>query len=201
MTRERLALKFNLVKTSLSAALSAALSGALSIAVIGAAATVAAEAAFAAPAPSKERSRLEELFIWKTSEELKLAPAVEVKFTETIHSLNSRRREANAKMDAALASLAQAKTKADAEKALNAHRAALREVQAVQSAEIDKLRPLIGPEKLAQYIVVKSSILEKLKSMLAAPTAPPSAASASGPTSGAPAGSPSATMSPAAPAK
>ena len=156
--------------------------------------------ASAAPAfadsTSKERSRLEELFIWKTSEELKLDPKVEIKFTETIHSLNTRRRAANTKMDAALASLAQAKTKDQAEKALNAHRAALREVQAVQTTEIEKLRPLLGPEKLAQYIVVKSSILEKLKTMLAAPgpqapQAPPAQASTASSTTVTPAATPS----------
>ena len=125
-----------------------------------------------APVPaaaSKERSRLDALFIWKTSEELKLDAPTEQKFTEVIESLNARRRAANLKMDESLAQLSHAKTKAEAEKALNAHRAALREVQATQSSEIDRLRPLLGPEKLAQYITVKNFILEKLKTMLAAP--------------------------------
>lgn len=127
-------------------------------------------------ADSKERARLEELFIWKTSEELRLAPADEQKFTEAIHDLNQRRRAANARMDAALAALASAKTKAETDKALSEHRAALRDTQAVQTAELDRLRPLLGSEKLAKYIVAKSSILEKLKSMLAAPGALPAPA-------------------------
>jgi Spy/CpxP family protein refolding chaperone len=126
-------------------------------------------------ADSKERARLEELFIWKTSEELKLGPAEEQKFTDVVHDLNKRRREANARMDDALAALASAKTKAESEKALSAHRAALRETQNVQNAELDRLRPLLGSEKLARYIVTKSSILEKLKTMLAAPSAMPAA--------------------------
>ncbi len=137
--------------------------------------------AAAAPTASKERSRLEELFIWKTSEELKLAPATEQKYSETIYALNARRHDANAKMDTALSALGQAKTKAQAEKALTAHRTALKEVQAVQTAEIEKLRPLLGPEKLAQYIVVKNSILEKLKAMLAAPAPTASPASVAQP--------------------
>jgi hypothetical protein len=83
---------------------------------------------------SKERARLEELFIWKTSEELKLQPAAEQKFTDVIHALNKRRRNANARMDAALDTLALAKTKTEIEKALAAHRAALRETQAVQTS-------------------------------------------------------------------
>lgn len=128
----------------------------------------------AAKPDSKERSRIEELFIWRTSEELRLAPIEEQKFTEAIHALNKRRREANERMDAALVTLSNAKTKAAAEKALAGHGAALREVHAVQLAEIDKLRRLLGPEKLAQYLVEKNSILEKLKTMLAAPQEPAS---------------------------
>jgi len=155
------------------------------LAVILATACLASSQALAAApmdAKAKERARLEELFIWKTSEELKLAPATEQKYNETIKALNVRRREANAKMDAALSALAKAKSKAEAEKALAEHKAALRDVQSTQTAEIDKLRPLLGPEKLAQYIVVKSSILEKLKSMLAAPAPAPATAPASAPT-------------------
>lgn len=145
-------------------------------------------------AESKERARLEELFIWKTSEELKLQPADEQKFTDIIHALNKRRRDANARMDAAMDVLAAAKTKAESEKALSAHRAALRETQAVQTAELDRLRPLLGPEKLAKYIVTKNSILEKLKTMLASPAALPAPASAAASAS---TGTTSATTSPA----
>jgi hypothetical protein len=130
-------------------------------------------------ADSKERARLEELFIWKTSEELKLQPSDELKFTDVVHDLNKRRREANARMEDALGALASAKTRAESEKALAAHRAALRETQAVQTAELDRLRPLLGSEKLAKYIVAKSEILEKLKTMLAAPNAMPSSSGSS----------------------
>ena len=178
-----------------SAAAYAGQRSAVSPAVSGAvtpATSLATSSALAGSEPSaKERSRLEELFIWKTSEELRLAPLEEQKFTEAIHVLNKRRRDANAKMDAALIALSKAKTKAEAEMALATHRAALRDVQAVQAAEIDRLRPLLGPVKLAQYIVAKSSILDKLKSMLAAPpipvaTAPAPGASTSGATSAIP---------------
>lgn len=134
-------------------------------------------------ADSKERARLEELFIWKTSEELKLQPSDELKFTEVIHDLNKRRRDANVRMDNALTALNAAKTKPEFEKALSAHRAALRETQALQTTELDRLRPLLGSEKLAKYILAKSSILEKLKSMLASPGAMPAPASAAAPTS------------------
>lgn len=119
---------------------------------------------------SKERSRLEELFIWKASEELKLPPAEETKFTEIIKTLNASRRAAGDEMDAAVKDLDAAKTKAEAEKALARHRAALKQVHAVQTAELDKLKPLLGSEKLARYLVVKNTLLERLKTMLSSPS-------------------------------
>jgi len=133
------------------------------------AAFIAAPIASRAASDPKERSRLEELFIWKASEELKLPPAEETKFTEIIKSLNASRHAASEEMDAAVKDLDSAKTKADADKALARHRAALKAVQAVQTSELDKLKPLLGSEKMARYLVVKTALLEKLKSLLSAP--------------------------------
>lgn len=115
---------------------------------------------------SKERSRLEELFIWKTSEELKLVPAEEMKYTEIIRTLNVEKKRSAEAMDEAIRGLGQVKTKAEAEKALARHREALRKYQAVQLAELDRLRPLLGTERLARYLLVKNEITEKLKAVL-----------------------------------
>lgn len=142
-------------------------------AVVEATPTPAAVAPQATPAidkAAKERARIEELFIWKASEELKLSASDETKFTEIIRNFNTRRRAANVKMDEALSTLGKVKTKAEAEKALTQHRSALREMQSLQTGEIDQLKPLLGAQKLAQYLVVKNSILEKLKVLLSAPT-------------------------------
>jgi hypothetical protein len=58
-----------------------------------------------APTPEQGRSRLLELFIWKTSEELKLPTDVEAKFDEIIRSLNERRKANNERMEKAIARL------------------------------------------------------------------------------------------------
>lgn len=139
--------------------------------------TFAAESAPVMDSAAKERSRLEELFIWKTSEELKLEAKEELKFTETIRTINARRRAANVKMDQAVNELTKVKSKADADKALAAHHAALREIQSVQNDEVAQLKKLLGSEKAAQYLVVKSAILEKLKTMLSAPAPAPASVS------------------------
>jgi hypothetical protein len=114
--------------------------------------------------------RIEELFIWKVSEELKLPPAQELKFTEVIRSLGVRKRNATEAMAEVTRKLDAAKDKSEAERSLKKYHEALREFQAVQLAEYDNLKGLLGAEKLARYLVVKSELNEKLKTLLSNPT-------------------------------
>jgi hypothetical protein len=140
-----------------------------------------------ASADSKERSRLEDLFIWKVSEELKLQPAEEVKFTETIRALNIDKKKAAEQLDDASRGLSQASSKASAEKALVRYRKTLGAYQSVQLKELDRLKTLLGSERLARYIVVKNEITEKLKVLLSSgPTPQPSPESSATPTPAAP---------------
>lgn len=130
----------------------------------------------AATEVDKTRSRLDELFIWKASEELKLTPEVEQKFTDIIRELGARKRQAAQQMEKVVAELDAAKTKPQAEKALARLRDAINEYHAIQIAEVDRLKPLLGPEKLARYFVVKDALSAKLKAMLSAPSANPAPA-------------------------
>lgn len=124
-----------------------------------------------APATSKEGSRLEELFIWKVSEELKLPPKQEQAFADTIRDLNEKRRLANEGLSEAIRQLSRASSRAERRKALARHRAALRTYHDVQMEELDRLQRLLGDESLARYLVVKSDLSEKLKALLSSPTA------------------------------
>lgn len=123
----------------------------------------------AATSPSKENkegTRLEELFIWKASEELRLPPDQEAKFADTIRELNARRRKVNEAMEHSIQALNGAKTKAEAEKLTAAYKAQLKEVHAVQLAEFDQLKQIIGVEKLARFLVVKNEITDRLKALM-----------------------------------
>jgi hypothetical protein len=127
-------------------------------------------AAVAGPENEKARTRLEELFIWKTSEELKLPPEQEQKFSEIVHALGARKRKASERMEKAVAALDAAKGKPAADKALAQVRETLTEYNSIQLAEFDQLKSLIGSEKLARYYVVKGALSDKLKAMLSAPS-------------------------------
>lgn len=124
-----------------------------------------------AGATSKEGSRLEELFIWKASEELRLQPEQESKFADTIRDLNARRRKATDALETTIAALANVKSKAESEKLIAIYRNQLRDVHAVQLAEFDQVKKVIGPEKLAKYLVVKNNLTDKLKSLISSPQA------------------------------
>lgn len=133
---------------------------------------LAPNAVFAeADATEKDRDRLEELFVWKASETLKLPPEQEQKFAQAIRDLNTRKKQANEKMEKAIAQLAAAKSKSNADKALGNYRGVLKDYHSLQFAEVDQLRALLGPEKLARYFVVKAELSEQLKALLSGPRA------------------------------
>lgn len=144
-----------------------------------------AQIAFAnsdSPTPSADpgRGRLLELFIWKTSEELKLPTETETKFGEKVRNFNEKRKANGERLDRAIRKLDEA-SKASAgkpskalETALTEYRNTLKELHQIQNDELSQMRSILGPVKLAKYLVVKNEITEKLKSFLSRPetTAP-----------------------------
>jgi hypothetical protein len=156
----------------------------------------------AAATPDQGRSRLLELFIWKTSEELKLPTDVEAKFGETVRHLNERRKANTERMEKAIqrldeltraqqepvaaASPAASPTstpKSDAkaiDAALAENRKSLQEYQKLQNDELAQLKVILTPEKLARYFVVKSELTEKLKTFLSKPNDPSASPSPGG---------------------
>lgn len=138
------------------------------------------------PNPSTDpgRGRLMELFIWKTSEELKLPTETETKFGEKVRSLNEKRKANGERLERAIKKLddalkvpaAAGKTNKAVEAALTEYRNTLKELHQIQNDEISQMRAILGPEKLAKYLVVKNEISEKLKSFLSRPEGAPAPA-------------------------
>jgi hypothetical protein len=142
--------------------------------------------------PEQGRSRLLELFIWKTSEELKLPTDVENKFGEIVRHLNEKRKANGERMEKAIVRLDQltqsqstteastsptpGATKPDAkvlDAALTEYRKALQEYQKLQTDELTQLKAILPPDKLARYLVVKNELTEKLKTFLSKPNEAP----------------------------
>ena len=113
----------------------------------------------------REKRRLEELFIWKMSEELKLPVEVESSFAETIRSLNREKSKSLSDIESALVAIDQAKTKTESEKAVKRYEKAIRKFGDVPIREVSRLRKVLGSERLSRYLVSKSQMAEKLKAM------------------------------------
>ena len=113
----------------------------------------------------RERRRLEELFIWKMSEELKLSVETETPFAEAIRALNREKSNVNQELSRTLQAIEKAKSPKEREAAFRSYETAWRQYGELPLKEISRMRPILGSEKLGQYLVGKSLMAEKLKAL------------------------------------
>lgn len=154
--------------------------GALSIAPLKSifAAKVGAKAAVAKTGDvqevlvDKERRRLEELFIWKMSEELKLPVEQETQFANLMRSLNREKSKTNLAVASALDEISRAqavsdptKSRAAIEKAVKNYEKAWLAYGRIPLNEVRRMRQLLGPERLGKYLIAKSVMAEKMMAL------------------------------------
>lgn len=113
----------------------------------------------------RERRRLEEVFIWKMSEELRLSVEIEATFAEAIRALNREKHSANSEVSQSLAALGKSKSPKDRDLALKRYERAWRNYGELPIREVSRMRPILGSEKLGQYLVAKSQMAERLKAL------------------------------------
>lgn len=118
---------------------------------------------------NERRNQLEELFIWKTSEELKLSQADDKAFTEIVKSLNKKKFELNEEMHEIVVKMAQEPTDKKKLALLNQYKKTLQTYNHLSEEEIDKMKSLLGIQKLSQYLKIKQDITRRVKSLLANP--------------------------------
>lgn len=120
----------------------------------------------------ENRSRVEELFIWKISDEMKLSVPEEKSFSDLIRNLNQKKLKTNEELQIVLKSLAKASTRKDKEKFLAEHRKLLKQYNDYSLEEVDRIQKIFGTDKAAQYFVLKNDLTSRLKSLLAIPEKP-----------------------------
>lgn len=118
------------------------------------------------PAAPKRAQRLEELFVWKLSDELKLSPTDEKKFSDLIHDLNNQKAQLHEKVEASLKKLEGAATEKARVAAFGEYRKNLQAYQNLSIEELDRVKALLGLERLAKYVEIKSDLTSKVKSLL-----------------------------------
>lgn len=117
----------------------------------------------------ESRSRVEELFIWKISDEMKLSVPEEKSFSDLIRTLNRKKAKANERIQSVLKELSKTTVPKEREKLLVEHRSLLKEYNNYSLEELDKIQKLFGPQKAAQYFVLKNDLTVRLKNLLAIP--------------------------------
>jgi hypothetical protein len=118
------------------------------------------------------RSRVEELFIWKISDEMKLSVPDEKSFSELIRGLNHKKSKTNEEIQSVLKKLSKASERKEKEKLLLEHRRLLKSYNDLSLEEVDRIQKIFGIEQAAKYFVLKNDLTARLKSLLAVPEKP-----------------------------
>lgn len=118
---------------------------------------------------AEKRNQLEDLLIWKMSDELKLNSIEEKKFTDIVKDLNKKKSELSHSMQAAIEKMGKASTAKQKEQELLAYRKILHNYNSISEDEFDRLKPLLGTERMVQYLVIKQDLTNRIKLMLAKP--------------------------------
>ena len=113
------------------------------------------------------KNYIEDIFIWKISDELKLSVQEEKAFTEIQKSLNKKKSELNKRIQDSLAALKDNASEADLKK----HRQLLQEYNALVLQEFDSIKKALGAAKFTQYLKIKNELTNKMKSILAGESA------------------------------
>lgn len=112
--------------------------------------------------PETKKSYVEDIFIWKISDELKLTVPEEKKFTEISKSLNKKKSELNKKINEAVLKL----SKNSSEEQLQNYKKLLQDYNQLNIVEFDSMKKLLGNQKFINYIKIKYELTNKIKSAI-----------------------------------
>lgn len=114
----------------------------------------------------KTKLQLEDLLIWKISDELKLTPDQEKKVTEIIKTINKKKTENNLEIETLTKQVIKAEDEKTKSKSFNDLKKKLQQHGALASEELELIKSALGIKKLGQYLEVKNDISEKVKNLI-----------------------------------
>lgn len=115
-----------------------------------------------------KKNQLEDIFIWKMSDELKLTVQQEKSFTEISKDLNRKKSELNRKIQETIQNL----NSENQEVKLQNYRKFMSEYNQLSLKEFDSIKKLLGTRKFAEYLQIKNELTSKVKSILIGEKAP-----------------------------
>lgn len=119
--------------------------------------------------PDHNRNQLEEIFVWKVSDELKLTVAEEKKLSELIRELSQKKNELNRESRDLVAQMGHLKPGQEkARKNLLAKfRQNIDQYQKISLQEFDRIEKLLGHVRTAKYLQIKQELTTRVKSLIA----------------------------------
>jgi hypothetical protein len=121
------------------------------------------------PDGAPKKNHLEDLFIWKVSEELKLSTPDEKKFSDALRALSVKKQAVSQKLDEVSKLFLNSKADKDRKKYFTAYRKALLDYNNLALEELDQMKDIFGLQKLAHYMEVKIDITNKIKAVISSP--------------------------------
>ncbi len=116
-----------------------------------------------------KKNQIEDIFIWKISDELQLSAKQEKEFGDIHRSLNKKKSELSEQIKNAQTDPKKADIKmsaADQNKLIKKNRMLLTQLNQLSVDEFDSMKKLLGPEKFLEYLFLKQELNTKFKSMV-----------------------------------
>lgn len=123
---------------------------------------------YAENAPAPKKNSVEDIFIWKVSDELKLTATEEKKFAEIHRELNKQKMQLAARLQnlSFESKSDQTLTKSKASSIIKDYKKTLIAYNNLSLQELDKMKSLLGDKKFLEYLSIKQDITLKLKSLV-----------------------------------
>jgi hypothetical protein len=114
-------------------------------------------------------NRVEDLFLWKISEELKLSVKEEKDLSNVIKELNQKKSKAGDQIQELISKMSSSKNAKESKKLLFDYETALKNYNGISLEEVKRLEKTLSPEKVTKYFVVKAELTAKIRNLMANP--------------------------------
>lgn len=115
---------------------------------------------------SAKKSQIDDLFLWKVSDQLKLSLKKEKDLADLLKKYSSLKIKINEQIEDTIEALGKKNDDKNYALRLKEYRRFLKNFNDLSLKELDDLQKLLGTKDLAQYLVIKQEFANKVKNIL-----------------------------------
>ena len=116
--------------------------------------------------PPDKSNRMEEILVWKLSEELKLNSRDEKKVSELIRQLNEEKSQRASEIEALQVKMSTDLPPSEAKSLLRTYEKALKTYNQISVDEIQRVQKILDPQKSMRYFAVKGGLSQRIRAIL-----------------------------------